>query len=301
MNFSTVSPQGLVITIPLLGGLGNQLFGATFGTYLHERYQVRTEYRYPPHGFGNLRHGDIAVEAFQSFDGNVANLFLENRLDAMLRRGGHILFENKDWSFPFTPKFYSEPELIAELEHPPVKVGRLMVAGYFQDRKYLDYLQRRQLLRSLLPRRLSREGAQLASDVSKPGTYAVHIRRGDYLLKSVAGAISLDYYISALREMGAGAESLVYVFTDSLAYVREEFSRHEPGFRVDLDCSVGLSPAEAMYALSRSRAMVASKSTFSWWAASTGNLGKQVIFPSGWNSHLVSENWMTRSTEGFAI
>ena len=76
-----------------------------------------------------------------------------------------------------------------------------------------------------MPRRLSRAGAQLVTDVSKPETYAVHISRGDYLLKSVAGAISLENYISALREMGVGAESLVYVFTDSLEYVREAFSR----------------------------------------------------------------------------
>lgn len=296
-----MSPERGVVSIPLLGGLGNQLFGATFGLYLHVRYEVRTEYRYPPHGLGNLSHGDIAIEDFQSFDRSVANLLLENRLDALLRRGGHVLFENKGWSFPFIPRFYSEPKLISKLEDPSVKEGRLMVAGYFQDRKYLDYLQDRQLLHLLLPRRLSRKAAQVASDVSKPDTYAVHIRRGDYLLKSVAGALSLDYYISALTEMGAGPESTVYVFTDSLEHVREEFSRQEPGFRIVLDCSVGLSPAESLYALSRSRAMVASKSTFSWWAASTGNLGKRVVFPSGWNTHLVSEKWITRSTDGFTI
>jgi len=296
-----VSPDRAVVSIPLLGGLGNQLFGATFGLYLNVRYQVRAKYRCPPHGLGNLSHGDNAIQDFEGFERSVANLLLENRLDAVLRRGGHVLFEDRGRHFPFMPRFYSESELISKLDDPSVKVVRPMVAGYFQDRKYLDYLQDRHFLRILLPRRLSRKATQMANDVSKPGTYTVHIRRGDYLLKSVAGALSLDYYLSALREMGAGPESTVYVFTDSLEHVREEFSRQEPGFRAILDCSDGLSPAEAMYVMSRSRAMVASKSTFSWWAASTGNMEKQVVFPAGWNTHLLSDKWNTRATEGFAI
>lgn len=97
--------------------------------YLDDRYQVRTEYRYPSHGFANKSHGDIAIEALQSFDGSAAYLFLDNRLDACCRERGGGLFENKHWFLPFTSKFYSERELISELEPNSVKVSRLMVAG----------------------------------------------------------------------------------------------------------------------------------------------------------------------------
>lgn len=265
------------------------------------KYQIQTEFRYPPNAFGNISHGEIAVEEFQDFDDNVANLVLENRLDAAIRLAGHALFQDRNENSTSTSRHFSESALLEWLDKENSLETRIKVSGYFQNRKYLEYLQCRDILLELSPRKLSANAINLARELGSEESLAVHIRRGDYLQQSGEGALSVDYYLSSLRELGANPASKIFVFTDSRQYVEDEFRRRSSHFDLVLDCNEELSPAETIFVMSRATKFVASKSTFSWWAASTGNTEKEVIFPSGWNPHLVPDKWKLGSTEGYSL
>jgi len=290
-----------LVSIPLFGGLGNQLFGAAFGLYLHRKYGLQVEHRYPPTGFGNVSHGDAVGRAFSDFDDSVSNFVTESRTSAALRVLRNALLQDRSIGKGPNGRYCSEAELISRLERRAMLPKRVTVSGLFQRRTYVDYLQANNFFTQLAPRDLSAKATQLSREISHQNTYAVHIRRGDYLTKSKNGALDPNYYLVALRDLGAELSSQVFVFTDSEDYVRHEFSRLGTGFSLNFDCNSGLSPAETLHVMSHAKSLVTSKSTFSWWAATLGRVGKQVVFPLGWNSHLVSEDWILRNAEDHVL
>lgn len=222
--------------------------------------------------------------------GNALELSLESRLETVGRLFGHRAHRVAGAFHPKT-RFISEEDL-------PIALGGSMsdgvrdvfVRGYFQSRAYLEQVQGNGDLLWLHPRLLQDQAIPLLNHLEEADSFAVHIRRGDYLKSSISGALPAAYYVEALRKLGARRESSIFVFSDSPQTAKEELEELHSEFTFQF-VPDDLDSANSLYALSKSSNLVMSNSTFSWWGAMTGNLGKRVCHPAGWNEHLMHSDW----------
>ena len=155
--------------------------------------------------------------------------------------------------------------------------------GYFQRPEYLEAIQHKGLLTSVQPLAPSAWFKEMTSSVMGHETVGVHVRRGDFLTEAGPGALSAQYYASILADKRIRKNAKVLVFSDSIDQVQIEFSNYDLGVDVEfVRPPKGASPVESLALLSMFSTLVISNSTFSWWAAKTGNLQKSVISPNVW-------------------
>ena len=115
---------------------------------------------------------------------------------------------------------------------------------------------------------------------------SIHFRRGDYVdnpeFQTMFGSTPLDYYHQAVNHMREKVgEFTLYVFSDDLEYVRENF--HPDIKRVYVDVSTPNTAYEDMRLMSNCQHNIMSASTFSWWSAWLNPYpGKVVIVPTPW-------------------
>lgn len=135
------------------------------------------------------------------------------------------------------------------------------------------------------------------------GTIGLQVRRGDYVLpeqQKIQGLTTRAYYersLSQVRRMGF--DGPVYLATDSLEAVRDEFAGMGEFFPIDPP--PGVHPFEVVLILSRVDALVIANSSFSWWAGFIGERpGRIVIAPRPWFTQtsndtrdLLPPHWLT--------
>ena len=273
-----------------MGGLGNQLFGVAFGMYIARKADASITLLYPTSGLGNVSHGEPAPSVFDL--GKNLELSFESRLETLRRLVGHRVPAISD-SFCARTRFVSEEDFQKSLDGAFLhKVSDVFVKGYFQTRVYIEHLQRCGDLLELNPKVLNDLTMPLVENLAKPDSYAVHIRRGDYLKPAISAALPTAYYIEGLRKLGAKSDSRIIVFSDSPQLAEDELVSLNTEFSFQF-APRAFDAANSLFALSKSTNLVMSNSTFSWWAAMTGNLSKRVCRPTGWNEHLMRSDWET--------
>lgn len=126
--------------------------------------------------------------------------------------------------------------------------------------------------------------ASLLEDGNNGGAI-VHIRGGDYLSKKNFGLYALldmDYYRGAFQELESRHRQVSYeVVTNDLRYAEQMLSADSRAFKL----RKGKSALDDFCELSRHQLIVATNSTFCWWAARIGLYKGQtelVIAPSRW-------------------
>jgi hypothetical protein len=158
---------------------------------------------------------------------------------------------------------------------------RLVLNSYCNSpRFFLDYGdQIRNSIRTL--RQPSPAFLELTSIVAKTKPLAVHVRLGDYKnLSKIYGSVDPDYFARAIDlQMALSGEREIWLFSDEPHLARQLLgnSEHNAGIQTLLG---KLTSLETILIMSSCLGLVASNSTFSWWAAYL-NLDKQApaIFP----------------------
>ena len=171
-----------------------------------------------------------------------------------------------------------------------VRVGQTLY-GYFQARGYFRSSE-------------SELAAMLPAPPQSSASIAVHVRRGDYLIAAHAshGVTTRAYFERAIPLMyEAYGELPLTVFTDSPEQVQEEFAGLPYAFELAPN-TPELSPWDTVVLMARSRAIVMSNSSFSWWAAwlmRQRDPSVRVIAPRPWvadgaSAHdLLYEDWIS--------
>lgn len=127
---------------------------------------------------------------------------------------------------------------------------------------------------------LPKNHRHLVSIFESTSSTAVHVRRGDYLFnqktQSVHGLCSNDYYTSAMKQISENyPNSRFYIFSDSPSWVYENMNLDENVQLFSKNRKV--SPIHELIAMSRAQNIIASNSSFSWWAAFLSNLSKKEV------------------------
>ena len=284
-----------MITIPVMGGLGNQMFQYAAAKALAERHGVgvaidlssvsRDEKR--SYMLDRLQVPDQPMER----DPTVSAALKNFAAHTALKWRGRVARRLARIGMNFTPQlpatfserhFYFDPAFFKQ--GPSIRLH-----GYFQSELYFagiadkirSYFQPREPL-SAQAEEVARQIAVAALPVS------VHVRRGDYVtsrpLSKVHGILDASYYTKALRLMAGliGTDATLFVFSDepdaAQAVIASVPNQRAVIVRGDPD-----KPWEDMALMARCRHHVIANSSFSWWGAWLDpSPDKIVIGPRQW-------------------
>lgn len=287
----------MTVRLLLVGGIGNQLFSFAFGEYLKLEYSLQLEYLVAPASRGNKKHLESSLK---DFDLGVHILNMSRRTSIFLKTA-NVLRRSLRRFLPFIHNwlgvFYEEDfegDLASVIKRIRSGNQNFYIGGYFQDKKYLDYLNCHQNV-TLTPRNPSNWYFEQLATLNFKEYLAVHVRRGDFL--QIGNALSSQYFIEAIEASSSHCNDTVVVFTDDEIQARELLGHSlRPRKITYISQPAGVTAAESLALLSSFRHLVISNSTFSWWAGYLGE-GKQVVCPSEWSpgistkDALLSENW----------
>jgi hypothetical protein len=258
------------IIIPLMGGLGNQLF--QFAVGLHLRKFSSKQVRFSP---GSLLIGKNTPRSFMLGD-------LLRKTDLTFRgRFSLTILRIVSWVFP--PIWISERDLHDFPLSRITKATKVLI-GYFQRHDYVDSVST-ELIQSMS------QSNSFKSLVLQPevNDIAVHIRFGDYLsnseTKKFHGLSAMTYFVNAVNHLQAGHKfDRIVIYSDDLRKAHSDFTEAFGPSEIPVVAEESLSELDDLAGMSASRGIVISNSTFSWWAAWIGTQLHEcdVVAPRPW-------------------
>lgn len=272
-----------MITVRLMGGLGNQLFQYAFGRQASQTLAVPLQ---------------LDLRWFESFaPGTTPRVYELTRypIRAQVAAPGSlpwvptsrpgILFWRVRRSLPFGPRVYErhQPGFSADAAVPR---DNTLYIGYWQSERYFGGVAteiRAELTPSTPP---TGQNAEYTSRIGESQAISLHVRRGDYVsskqTNAAHGLTTLDYYRSAIRtvrERVSGGR--FFVFSDDLDWCRENLAL-EPD-TVFVEGNGGANAFEDLRLMSLCRHHIVANSSFSWWGAWLNpSPDKLVIAPRQW-------------------
>ena len=268
------------ITVRLIGGLGNPLFGYYAGAALAARHKttLRLDTSWTRHGITD--HG-IEILRFDLPGEWIPNDSFKTKLSApgtipsraIAKALRDIPVLRKPMRIHEAPGVGHDPTL---LDQP----AGTRLRGYFQSWRTVQ-----NAVDSGYPRRpsLQQPSAWLESIVERAEQerpLAVHVRRGDYKTINEFRLLGPTYYEPAIdRLRKEGNDGPIWLFSDEPDVARAALGRY-----ADEAASVTSpdGPAAEMLAISHAAAVVIANSTFSWWGAWMTAKGTPVVAPDPW-------------------
>jgi hypothetical protein len=268
------------ITVRLIGGLGNQLFGYYAGAALaaHHKTTLRLDTSWTRHGITD--HG-IEILRFDLPGEWIPSNSLKAKLSAPGTIPGRAVAKalrdipalRKPLRIHEAPGVGHDPTL---LDQPP----GTRLRGYFQSWRTVQ-----NAVDSGYPRRpsLKQPSTWLEQAIERAASQhplAVHVRRGDYKLVDEFGLLGPAYYEPAIEWLRSeGVDGPIWLFSDEPDVARHALGRYaddaEPVTSPD-------GPATEMLAMSYAAGNVIANSTFSWWGAWMNAPRTPVIAPDPW-------------------
>ena len=287
------------VTVYLFGGLGNQLFQYFAGLATAEAKGA--ELYLKPFGQTSAvgREGEVGIAAFKT-EGITTSSRIPQRLqEKLLRRFVTLISQFRLGGFSrHYGIFLSDVSELPEMKMDCPRHIRLM--GYFQDYRFLDFLERQKKMTSLSLANPSPWFVNLQEQARKSKPIIVHIRRGDYLNHAdTIGVLDFAYFRNALGVIPRNENSEFWIFSDSVDVAKDfAFFAHLPELRTQIIQAPSDSPdAESMLLMTLGSALVISNSTFSWWGAYLNKNADLIIAPKKWfknlddPANLVPGNW----------
>lgn len=281
-----------MITVSLIGGLGNQMFQYAAGKALAERHGVPLALDIS--GFRNyalrpfLLDRLLVPEAITSVQDvpiqkpeiNFARAKWKGRIDRLLAKAGLPKLAPSRNEYR-EPHFHYDPAFEA--------LGpKTTLFGYFQSERYFNSIAEN-LRGWFSPREPLGDTAAAALEriESSRSPISVHVRRGDYLkpgTNEVHGILGESFYREVFDHLDSmvGREAELFIFSDD-PVVAEQVLSFVPGSRLNHVRGDPERPWEDMALMARCRHHVIANSSFSWWGAWLNRApDKIVVAPRAW-------------------
>ena len=256
-------PDKKIVTVQLMGGLGNQLF------------QIFAAIAY------SLRHSAECVLPFQVLGGR------PHYWDSLLKR---LVQPFVRVSPPLTKGYtvaLREPHFhYAAIPVPPEDAAVTALVGYFQSPRYFaDY--RAEIMEAIGFREQQARVLAKYGDLL-PSTVAMHFRRGDYVKYPQQHPIlPVTYYRSALLGLPLEGKARVLYFCEEAD--RAHVERHYVGLlqaefpHLEFSGVDGaIADWEQLLIMTLCRDFVIANSSFSWWGAYLSDGRGSVMCPDAW-------------------
>ena len=287
-----MSAKRRTVIIPLMGGLGNQLF--QFAAGLYTKKFTFNDVKFSLDGLlvaENTSRSYMLGDLLQQSDVAVRRrLFF-----AILKLG----------SFIFPSIWVSEREL-SDFPLARVTNSTKFLIGYFQRHDYVDSVAA-EIIQSMSHSDTFRSVVLATAN----NDIAVHIRFGDYVnnlkTKKFHGLTAMSYYLDAVKHLQSiHTYDKIVVYSDELSNAFSEFTEAFGPSEIPVIASESSNELEDLAGMSSSRGLVISNSTFSWWAAWIGSqlhecnvVAPRPWFanPSGADDNLLPDDWTVLSRE----
>lgn len=239
-----------MITVKLLGGLGNQLFQWAYGYALTER------------GY------DVEYDT-SAYIGNAHRQYWLSPVVGNLKHGDHSWREVYEGSHIFHPEALTPSD------------GSKMI-GYWQTEQYASLIAdkiRNDINVRWMNNLLKDYAREVEQEIYRQPSIFLHVRRQDYVnLQHFHGLVSVEYYREAVKTIRSQYhDTKVFVFSDDHAWCRENLPRDF--FFVDKT-----NMWEDLRLMASCKHAVLANSSFGWWGSWLGDnqLGRTVIAPKKW-------------------
>lgn len=154
-----------------------------------------------------------------------------------------------------------------------------MLSGFFQSPLYFESIadELRTEFRELFSTQVNH-----ASEISSPGSVAVHVRRGDYLHHPALCVCDEAYYNKSIAEMRAKVPGArFFIFSDDTEWCHANFPADDT--EVIDSGKAAANPLHDLYLMSLASHHIIANSSYSWWAAWLGDKPEQeIIMPDRW-------------------
>ncbi len=281
-----------MITVSLIGGLGNQMFQYAAGKALAERHGVPLALDIS--GFRNyalrpfLLDRLLVPEAMTSAQAepaekpqiNFSRAKWKSRIDRLLGKAGLPKLAS-------SPNEYREPHFHYDPAFEALGSG-ISLFGYFQSERYFKSIAGN-LRHWFSPREPLGDAAATALKKIEASRLpvSVHVRRGDYLkpgTHEVHGILGESFYRQVFDRLESmiGQQAELFIFSDDPA-AAEQVLGFIPGSRLNHVRGDPERPWEDMALMARCRHHVIANSSFSWWGAWLNpSSDKIVVAPRAW-------------------
>ena len=281
----------------MLGRLGNNLFQYAFGRVLAERHQVPILMDASWFNERTWRY----VSPLGRLPGFAKGLA---RITRPFSVGSRMLLKltgKHHWQYlavPVIGEIGSDHSYDARLLDAP---GDCVLMGYFQSPLYFREVEQ-QLRSELSTHGLGLESGheELAGNLGRPGSVAVHVRRTDYIQNRNLTSLGVSYYGAAMNQLRNEISGCrFHVFSDDPAWCRDKF--RDPDTEV-LTHSNPFDPLTDLHLMSLASHHVIANSSYSWWAAWLGKKpGQRVIMPDRWYERGIKAPIEEKCCEGWQI
>ena len=256
--------------IPLMGGLGNQLF--QFAAGLHVRKFSSKDFRFSINGMIKVKN---TPRSYMLGD------LLKN--SDMTNRGRFSMGIYKLYSFVFPSIWVSERD-ISDFPLSRMTNSTKVLIGYFQRHDYVDSVSAEMIQSMSQSKTFSRlVEATVNNDI------AVHIRFGDYSnnleTKKFHGLSAMSYYVKAVNHLRSVHHyDQIVIYSDDPGKAFPDFVEAFGPSEIPVIAKESSNEFQDLAGMSSSKGIVISNSTFSWWAAWIGSQLHEcnVIAPRPW-------------------
>ena len=287
-----------MITVKIIGGLGNQLFQYAAARRLAHVHKT------------TLR---LDATAFASY---ALHEYVLNylRINAEIISGKELRKVRGYCAFPLVSFIFRKMNLFRcgalvrerSLRFDPSILelsDNVYLDGYWQSEKYFSDIRDILLREISLKEKLTGINAELERKIIGSNSVSIHIRRGDYVTDSAAnkihGVISLEYYTQAIKIFTDKFKDLhFFIFSDDPEWVKGNLNISNPHTFIDGN-SVEKNYAD-LHLMSSCKHNIIANSSFSWWGAWLNkNQNKIVIAPKNWfadssrrSDDIIPSTWM---------
>jgi hypothetical protein len=284
-----------MVTVKLIGGLGNQMFQYALGRKLS--IKMSTDLNLDISGFQVYKLHKFSLSCFQlvqtiNFCDKPENSKVVKKINKFLPLKFHFGYKHIDeQSFAFNMN-------VLNLQ------GDLYLDGYWQSEKYFKDIRDTLVEDFKIIKIQDLENIILSNKIHSSNAVSLHIRRGDYVNNTQTfekhGVCSLDYYFKAIEYIATKISSpSFYIFSDDPKWAFENLRINYPTtFVVNNDADRNY---EDLRLMSQCNHNIIANSSFSWWGAwLNDNPEKIVISPRKWfndkdvdTSDLIPDTWIS--------
>lgn len=275
-----------MITIKLIGGLGNQMFQYACARRLALKRGVKLKFdltfllhRLPRNNFTfrNYELGVFNIEESFTFLSKIAFYFNNLAFIASFIKSRLIKF--------FYPGYRVEEVDPRYFESRILDLGKdVYLSGQWAHEKY--FFDIKEVIRQdfTFKNPLDEKNKELADMINSTNSISLHIRRGDCVGSEIDEKRNLCYYQEACDYILKNISNPVFfIFSDDSNWVKKNLKISAK--YIVVDCNKGRDSYLDMKLMSLCKHNIMANSTFSWWGAwLNANQQKIVVAPKQWNN-----------------
>jgi hypothetical protein len=299
-----------MVTVEIIGGLGNQMFQFAFCHSLKKHYGENNVSVYLER-YNNVKDNDgyllkkiFNIEVTTSHIHNVKGLIDDSR--HIISRIRYKLLGRKD-SFFLEQLFKFDKNVFRK------NIGaNIYYRGLWQDELYFNEYRNELCKIFNFPSKLDKLNQSTLLKIRETNSVSIHVRRGDYInnekYNNILGNIcTYKYYKNAFEFLLKKETNLTFfVFSDDIKWVESEFDFLKQKSIIFVNNNFGINSYIDMQLMSNCKNNIIANSSFSWWGAWLNkNPKKIVIAPEKWfknnarleNNHIVPDSWIKMNIE----